>query len=288
MKKNIFCLLIVSSCLQACDKEQLSWNLERNNQNDGQKTSVNGSQIPNKSAPKVNIGVVTNIKEYSSNVSGEITEIGSTEIISYGHCWSITPLPTITNQKTNLGKTNSLGIFSSSIMNLSPNTTYYVRAYATNSYGTSYGNQISFKTNASLCSSINCESLTGFNTYVDKISTSSSANWNLGPGYKGNGFNLTQSNYGGYIEFKSNLSKTSKMTFWTKSVNPGYPNRTPDVTINGIRINTTIIDGSTSNSNYMKLETINILPGNNTIRIEFSRVSTYFSYYIDEIEFWCQ
>lgn len=138
------------------------------------------------------------------------------------------------------------------------------------------------------CSLINGESLSNLTTFVDKISPSSSAAWSIGSGYNGNGFSLTQSCYGGYIEFSINLSNTSKMTFWTKSINPGYSNRTPEVTVDGIISNTAIIYGSASYTNWMQLETQNILPGNHTIRINFTHVYTYYNYYIDEIEIWCQ
>jgi|TARA_B110000967_G_C18831391_1_gene534296 hypothetical protein len=138
------------------------------------------------------------------------------------------------------------------------------------------------------CILINCESLINTTTYVDVISPSSTAAWYIGSGYTGNGFALTQSCYGGYIEFSINLSNTSKITFWTKSINPGYSNRTPEITVDGITSNTTMIDGSESYTNWMLLETQNILPGNHTIRINFTHVSAYYSYYIDEIEIWCQ
>jgi len=138
------------------------------------------------------------------------------------------------------------------------------------------------------CSIINGESLGNLTTYVDKISPSSTASWNVGSGYSGNGFTLTQSCYGGFIEFSKNTSSLSKMTFWTKSLNPGFSNRTPEVTVDGIKSNTAIIDGSETYTNWMQLETQNILSGNHTIRINFTHVSTYYSYYIDEIEIWCQ
>ena len=137
------------------------------------------------------------------------------------------------------------------------------------------------------CSVINCESLSNLTTFVDKISPSSTAAWNVGAGYSGNGFSLTESCYGGYIEFSKNISSLSKITFWTKSLNPGFSNRTPEVTIDGIKSNTAMIDGSETYTNWMQLETQNILPGNHTIRINFTHVSTYYSYYIDEIEIWC-
>jgi len=288
MNKISLILIFFITILLGCNKEDFMWNLPRNNPYDGQIKDTSGYQVPNRDAPKVNTGSVGNLAESTSSVSGNITSVGSSEISSYGHCWSVNQMPTINDVITNLGSINLTGIFSSSLTGLSPNTTYYVRAYATNSYGTSYGNQVSFKTKATLCGYYNCESLAGFTTYVDKISPSSSAAWSIGSGYNGNGFALTQSCYGGYIEFSINLSNATKMTFWTKSINPGYSNRTPEVTVDGIISNTTMIDGSASYTNWMQLETQNILPGNHTIRINFTRVSTYYSYYIDEIEIWCQ
>lgn len=138
------------------------------------------------------------------------------------------------------------------------------------------------------CSIINCETLSNTTTYVDKILPSSSTAWYIGSGYLGNGFALTQSCYGGYIEFSKNITSLSKMTFWTKSINPGYPNRTPIVTVDGIISNTTMINGSSDYTYWMQLETQNILSGNHTIRINFTHISTYYSYYIDQIEIWCQ
>ena len=163
-----------------------------------------------------------------------------------------------------------------------------MKAYAINPAGTSHGNELSFTTESDICHYINGESLLGFNSHVIKISPSSSAEWQIDNGYTGNGFALTDNNYGGYVEFSITLSNTAKMTFWTKSLNPGYQNRTPVVTIDGIQINTTLIDGSTSYSYWMKLETQNIPAGNRTIRISFPQISTYYEYYIDEIEFRCQ
>ena len=138
------------------------------------------------------------------------------------------------------------------------------------------------------CSLMNCETLSNISTYVDKISPSSTAAWYIGSGYLGNGFALTQSCYGGYVEFSKNIESNSKMTFWTKSINPGYPNRIPIVTVDGVTSNTTMIGDLSDYTPWMQLETNNILPGNHTIRISFTHVSTYYSYYIDEVEFWCQ
>jgi hypothetical protein len=288
IKTNSLILIVLVTILWGCNKEDFKWNLPRENSYDGQIIDTSGYNVPNKDAPKVTTGSVSNISESTSTVSGDIKSVGSSKVSSYGHCWSINPMPTITDTSTKLGSTSSVGIFSSNLTGLSPNTTYYARSYASNSFGTSYGNQVSFKTKALLCGYYNCESLTDFTTYVDKISPSSSSAWVIGSGYNGSSFNLIESCYGGYIEFSKNLSNTAKITFWTKSINPGYSNRTPEVTVDGVISNTTIIDGSSSYNNWMQLETQNILPGTHTIRINYTHISTYYSYYIDEIKIWCQ
>ena len=86
------------------------------------------------------------LSENSMNIEGTITATGGSQIIAYGHCWSTTENPTINDQCTNLGMTVKIGAFTSTIENLLTNTTYYVRAYATNSQGTAYGEQTIVKT----------------------------------------------------------------------------------------------------------------------------------------------
>jgi len=287
MKKYSFMLIVFITIIMGCNKEEFIWNLSRSNPNDGQINDTSGLQVPNKAAPKVTTGSATNISKSTSTVSGEVNSVGSIAASSYGHCWSINPMPTVTDAITNLGTTNSTGIFSSNLTGLLSNTTYYVRAYATNSHGTSYGNQIEFITKASSCNYINYESLSGFNTFVDKISSYTDSYWSVGSGYSGKGFALKNSfNLGGYIEFSINLSKTTKMTFWTQSLNPGNQNMTPEVSIDGILTKTTLIDGSYSYTKWMQLETQNVLAGTHKIKINFTR--PYYECYIDEIEFWCQ
>jgi uncharacterized protein (TIGR02145 family) len=83
--------------------------------------------------------------QYNSAISGgNISSDGGTTVTAKGVCWSTSENPTTLNSKTDQG--TGMGAFTSSITELLPNTTYYVRAYATNSVGTAYGNQISFET----------------------------------------------------------------------------------------------------------------------------------------------
>ena len=85
------------------------------------------------------------ITQSTATGGGSIIGDGGATITSRGICWSnVTTSPTITNSKTIDG--NGIGTFTSSLTNLVPNTTYYVRAYATNSVGTAYGSVLSFTT----------------------------------------------------------------------------------------------------------------------------------------------
>ena len=75
---------------------------------------------------------------------GEITDIGGSGVLESGICWSTSKSPTINDFKTTEGP--GYGKFSTSITFTDVNTTYYLRAYATNSSGTGYGNVVSVKT----------------------------------------------------------------------------------------------------------------------------------------------
>jgi len=86
--------------------------------------------------PTIHADGVTNITATSATCTGEVTSDGGSEVTSRGVCWSTSPSPTIANDKTT--DETGIGIFTSSLTGLMPNTNYYVIAYATNSVGTAY------------------------------------------------------------------------------------------------------------------------------------------------------
>jgi len=94
--------------------------------------------------PTVETDSVTNITQTTATSGGNITSEGGSAVTARGVCWSMTQNPTISDNKTNDG--NGTGGFTSDITGLAANTPYYVRAYATNSSGTAYGNQVIFRT----------------------------------------------------------------------------------------------------------------------------------------------
>lgn len=123
--KNYFTLLIVSVFALGC-------------------SSNDDSDDSNATLATLTTSVVTSIETTTAISGGTISSDGSSNISSKGICWSTNANPTIADSKTSNG--SGTGNFVSNLTGLLPNTTYYVRAYATNSVGTAYGNQVSFST----------------------------------------------------------------------------------------------------------------------------------------------
>lgn len=98
--------------------------------------------------PSVATGNVSDITSTSARVQGSVTSLGNvSKITHYGHVWSRTAQPTIENGKSSdLGESNATKSFTSELTGLESNTTYHVRAYATNEKGTAYGEDITFTT----------------------------------------------------------------------------------------------------------------------------------------------
>ncbi len=129
--------------------------------------------------PTVTTQAVSSITSATATGNGNITSLGTPNPTAHGVCWNTTGTPTTADSKTDKGTASATGAFTGSMTGLSANTTYYVRAYATNTSGTSYGDQVSFKTltvnnaptDVSLSASSVNENVAG-NTAVGTLSTS--------------------------------------------------------------------------------------------------------------------
>ncbi len=98
--------------------------------------------------PTVSTGSISNISTTTASAGGNVSADGGFSVIAKGVCWSTTMQPTINNNHTSDG--TGLGDFVSTLTSLEPGTLYYVRAYAKNSAGVSYGEQVSFTTTSGL------------------------------------------------------------------------------------------------------------------------------------------
>jgi uncharacterized protein (TIGR02145 family) len=87
---------------------------------------------------------VSSVTATTATSGGSISNEGSSTVISRGVCWSTGTTPTISDNKTT--DAAGAGSFVSNITGLSGATTYYIRAYATNSAGIGYGMALSFTT----------------------------------------------------------------------------------------------------------------------------------------------
>lgn len=123
--KNYFTVLILSFLTLSC-------------------SSNDDSDNSNATLPTLTTTAITSIETTTAISGGIISSDGASNVTSRGICWSTNTNPTTADSKTSDG--TGTGTFVSNLTGLLPNTTYYVRAYATNSVGTAYGNQVSFST----------------------------------------------------------------------------------------------------------------------------------------------
>lgn len=105
---------------------------------------VKSFTTPPLSKPTVATAVVSSITPTTATCGGNVTDEGVATVTSLGVCYSTSHNPTTADSLTSTG--TGTGSFTSSITALTANTTYYVRAYATNCDGTAYGDQINFTT----------------------------------------------------------------------------------------------------------------------------------------------
>ena len=195
-KISILCCFFL---FQGCSKNDFKWELERSNPYDIHNTiSSNNGNPSNTSLPTLNTLNISSITTYSANSGGNITDEGGSLVTQKGVCWSSSSdSPTLLNSHTVDG--NGSGVFTSQITGLSSNTSYYIRAYATNSFGTSYGNTLQFSTNAG--------------NSIPTIETSPIVN-----------VGTTSANSGGNVLNDGGLSVSTKGVCWSTSPNPTNTN----------------------------------------------------------------
>ena len=115
-----------------------------NSQGTAYGSQVTFTTLPNATLPTVTTASITNITTNSATGGGNVTSDGYASVTARGICWSTTQNPTVSGSHTTNG--TGTGNFTSNLADLTANTTYYVRAYATNSQGTAYGSEVSFTT----------------------------------------------------------------------------------------------------------------------------------------------
>ena len=128
----------------AAEENDGSCRYEEDNNNGGTDTDSTEIVI---SLPTLNTTTISSITETLAVSGGNITNNGGATVTSRGVCWSTSSNPTPADNSSVNG--SGTGIFTSNLSGLTGGTTYYVRAYAINSAGTSYGNEVSFTTTSS-------------------------------------------------------------------------------------------------------------------------------------------
>ncbi len=102
-------------------------------------------------APMVETTGFSDVGLHSFSVTGNLLQTGDEGLIQHGFCWSVAPAPKLEEDSCILlGPRLQEGAFSSVISDLDQNTSYYVRAYAVNAVGTSYGKEMVVKTDRKL------------------------------------------------------------------------------------------------------------------------------------------
>ena len=99
---------------------------------------------PAQTKPTVTTDAITGISASGATGGGNVTSAGTGTVSARGVCWNTSGTPTTANSKTTDG--SGTGVYTSTLSGLTAPTTYYVRAYATSQYGTSYGAETSFVT----------------------------------------------------------------------------------------------------------------------------------------------
>jgi hypothetical protein len=197
--------------------------------------------------PTVSTTSMTSITQTSATSGGSISDAGGVTITAKGVCWSTSPNPTVSlTTKTNNG--TGITSFVSSLTSLTLSTTYYVRAYATNSVGTAYGNEISFNTLAA--------SLATITTSTPTAVTSSSVT------------------LGGNITNTGGTTVTERGICYATTQNPTVSNTKVVVGSGGGTFSTTVSGLQASTTYYVRAYAINSVGTTYGSQVSFSTSST--------------
>ncbi len=173
--------------------------------------------------PTITTAAITSITANTALSGGNITSAGGSAVTARGVCWGTVSNPVVGGSNTING--SGTGIFASPITGLTANTTYYIRAYATNSTGTTYGNQLSF---ISTTTSTALPTVT--TTALTSITTTTAAS-------------------GGNVTADGGATVTARGVCWATTANPvATGNHTTDGT--GTGIFTSAITGLAAGTTY--------------------------------------
>ena len=178
---------------------------------------------PTPTPPIITTTAASAITQTTATSGGNVTSDGGAAVTARGVCWSTSANPTIA-LSTKTSDNTGTGIFSSSITALTAGTVYYVKAYATNSAGTAYGNEISFTSTAS--------------TVPVLTTTAASA------------ITQTTATSGGNITSDGGATVTARGVCWSTSANPTTALSTKTTDNTGTGIFTSSITGLTAGTVY--------------------------------------
>ena len=170
--------------------------------------------------PAITTTAVTSITSTTAASGGIITDDGGAAVTARGVCWSTTANPTVAlSTKTTDG--TGIGTFTSAITGLTATTVYYVRAYATNSVGTAYGNQITFTS-------------TNTTTALATVTTATTS-----------AINMATATSGGNVANDGGAAVTARGVCWSTTANPTIALSTKTTNGTGIGTFTSAITGLT-------------------------------------------
>jgi hypothetical protein len=174
--------------------------------------------------PTVTTAAATSITANTALSGGNATVVAGPSITARGVCWGTATNPDINGNHTING--SGAGTFASPISGLTANTTYYVRAYATNIVGTSYGDEISFTTTTSTTALP-----TVTTTSITSITTTTAAS-------------------GGNVTADGGAAVTARGICWSTAANPTIALSTKTTDGTGTGIFTSAITGLTAATTY--------------------------------------